>query len=82
MAYFDGQYNKHHPRPLTRGGRKPWRAFLYTNNRRYYLGNFRTKEEAEEVERKEKLRRQRELLEEYPDEIKSHRQLSLLDTSL
>ena len=80
MAHLDSTYAKH--KPTKRAGRKPWRAFYYANGGRVYLGNFRTKEEAEAREYKEKLRRQNELLVHYPEEIQSHRQQSLLDRPL
>lgn len=76
MAYLDSNYAKHARR---KQARKPWRAFYYANNKRTYLGNFRTKEEAEAREYQEKLRRQNELLVYFPEEIKVHRQQNLLD---
>jgi hypothetical protein len=82
LPAYDTNYRQYKPRKLTRGPRRPWRAYYYANGGRTYLGNFATKAEAAQREYTEKLRRQRELLESFPEEIKGHRQQSLLNTSL
>ncbi len=83
MATFDTTYSKvKKPRNMKRGPRRPWRAYYYANGGRRYLGNYATKKEAEDVEQKERLRRQNELLVHFPEEIKLHRQQSLLDRPL
>lgn len=78
MTTYDSNYKGVKPRNLKRGPRRPWRAYYYANGKRYYLGHFATKEEAERVEYNERLRRQRELLEQFPEEIQHHRQMRMV----
>ena len=47
-ALYDYKYRKAAPRNLKGRVRKPWRAVVYINNRRYLIGNYATKEEAEQ----------------------------------
>lgn len=78
MATFESAYRKNSPRKFKNDKvRRPYRAYFYMNGTRTYLGNFATREEAEQREYTEKLRYQRELLEEFPEEIKHVRQQRL-----
>lgn len=79
MAYYDHVYAQAEPRKFKNGRkRKPWKAFFYLDGRSIYLGRYETLVEAVQVEHREKLRRQRELLEEYPEEVRHARQQRLL----
>lgn len=79
MPSFDAQVLKGKPRNFVdKRLRKPWRAYLYRNGKRIYLGNFASREEAADREHIEKLRVQNELLKEFPNDIQTTRQQRLL----